>query len=91
MSAPVGVKLLKLNPYKGLGIPAGGIVWKGLSTQTQLTHKHHHYVGAVCPSYGMVSLNTPDRMRATSLEGVGQECFCSVATTRVFDESLSRR
>jgi len=52
-----------------------GIVRKVLSTQTQLSHKHHHHGGAVCPSYGVVSLDTPDRTQTTSSKGVGQECF----------------
>jgi len=47
-----------------------GIVRKVLSTQTQLTHKHHHHGGAVCPSYGKY-LDTPDRTRVTSSGGVG--------------------
>jgi hypothetical protein len=59
----------KLPPHR---IPTVGIVRKVLLTRTQLTHKHHHHGGAVCPSYGVVSLDTPDRTRATSSEGVGQ-------------------
>ena len=55
-----------------------GIVLKVLSTQTQLTHKHHQHGGAVFPSYGVVSLDTPDRMRATTSERVGQERFSLV-------------
>ena len=50
---------------------AVGIVRKILSTRTQLSHKHHHHGGAVCPSYGVVSMDTPDRTRVTSSEGVG--------------------
>ncbi len=52
--------------------PTVGIVWKVLSTRTQLTHKHHHHGGAVCASYGVVSLDTPDPTRVTSSEGVGR-------------------
>ena len=52
-----------------------GIVRKVPLTQTQLSHKHHHHGGAVCPSYGVISLDTPDRTQATSLEGVRQERF----------------
>ena len=71
----------QLNPYKGLGgneklqphrIPTVGIVRKVLSTQTLLTHKHHHHGGAVCPSYGVVTLNTPNPTRLISTEGVGR-------------------
>ena len=78
-----GVFVLFVNPYKGLGgnkklpsrrIPIGGIVQKVLLTPTQLSHKHHHG-GAICPSYVMVPLDTPDRTRATSSERVGQEHF----------------
>jgi hypothetical protein len=65
----------KLPPRR---IPTVGIVWKVPSTQTQLSHKHHHHGGAVFPSYGVVSLDTPDRTRTTSLEGVGQERFSLV-------------
>jgi len=36
-------------------------------------HKHHHHGGAVCPSYGVGSMDTPDRTRVTSSEGVGRE------------------
>ena len=54
-------------------IPTVGIVRKVLSTQTQLSHIHKHHGGAICPSYGAVSLDTPDRTRATSPEGVGQK------------------
>jgi hypothetical protein len=53
--------------------PTVGIVWKVLLTRTQLSHKHHHHGGAICPSYGVVSLDTPDRTWATFLEGVGHE------------------
>ena len=35
-------------------------------------HKHHHHGGAVCPSYGMGSMDPPDRTRVTSSEGVGR-------------------
>jgi len=35
-------------------------------------HKHHHHGGAVCPSYSVGSMNTPDRTRVTSSEGVGR-------------------
>ena len=68
---PIRVRagMKKLPPRR---IPTVGIVRKVvLSTRTQLTHKHHHRGGAVCPSYGSVSLDTPDRTRATSSEGVG--------------------
>jgi hypothetical protein len=63
----------KLPPRR---IPTVGIVTKS-TVDPNITNPqtHHHHSGAVCPSYGMVSLDTPDRTRATSLEGVGQECF----------------
>jgi hypothetical protein len=48
--------------------PTERIVRKVLLTRTQLSHKHHHHGGAICPSYGVVTC-------ATSLEGVGHECF----------------
>ena len=59
-------------------IPTVGIVQQVLSTQTQSSHKHHHHGGAVCPSYGMVTMDRPDRMQVTPSEGVGQERFCLV-------------
>jgi len=74
-------------PYKGSGgnqkfpprrIPTVGIVQKVPPTQTQLSHKHHHHGGADCPSYGVVSMDTPNQTRATPSEGVGQECFSLV-------------
>jgi len=34
-----------------------GIAQKVLSTQTQLSHKHHHHGGAICPSNGVVSMD----------------------------------
>ncbi len=73
--------LNSLTAYKGSGgneklppcrISTVGIVWKVLSTRTQLTHKHHHHGGAVCPSSGVVSLDTPDQTRVTSSGGVGR-------------------
>jgi hypothetical protein len=36
-------------------------------------HKHHHHGGAVRPSYGMGSMDPPDRTRRPSSEGVGRE------------------
>jgi len=35
-------------------------------------HKHHNHGGAVCPSYGVGSMDTPDQTRVTSFEGVGR-------------------
>jgi len=49
-----------------------GIVQKVPSTRTQLSHKHHHHGGAICPSYGVVTLDTPDPTQLTSSEGVGR-------------------
>jgi len=72
--------LKQLNCYKGPGgneklpprrIPTVGIVRKVSSTRTQLSHKHHHHGGAVCPSYGVVTLDAPDPTQVTSSEGVG--------------------
>jgi hypothetical protein len=34
-------------------------------------HKYDHRGGAVCPSYGVVSMDTPDPTRRPSSEGVG--------------------
>ena len=77
----VGVSLKQLYHYEGSGrnkkllsrgIPTVGIVRKVPSAPTQLSYKHHHHDGAVCPSYGVVSLDTPDPTQVTSSEGVGQ-------------------
>ena len=35
-------------------------------------HKHSHHDGAISPSSGMVLMDTPDRTRVTSSEGVGR-------------------
>ncbi len=48
------------------------------STESTLHHKHNnhkhlHHGGAICPSYGVGSMDTPDRTRVTSSEGVGRE------------------
>ena len=51
---------------------AVGIVRKVPATSTQESHKHHHHGGAFCPSYGVGSMDTPDRTWVTSSEGVGQ-------------------
>ena len=52
-----------------------GIVQKVLSARTQLSHKHHHHGGGgdVCPSYGVLTMDTPNWTWATPSEGVGQE------------------
>jgi len=52
--------------------------YSGNSTESTLqhkhnNHKHHHHGGAVCPSYSVGSMDTPDRTRVTSSEGVGRE------------------
>jgi len=65
----------KLPPRR---FPTVGIVWKVPSTQTQLSHKHHHHGGDVCPSYGLLTMDTPNRTRATPSEGVGEERFSLV-------------
>jgi len=39
-------------------------------TPKQKLHKHHHHGGAICPSYDVVSMYTPDWTWATSSEGV---------------------
>jgi hypothetical protein len=75
------------NTHKGSGgnkklpprrIPTVGIEQKVPSTQTQLSHKHHHHSGAVCPSYGVLTMDMLDWTRATPSEGVGQERFSLV-------------
>jgi len=47
------------------------------STESTLQHKHnnhehHHHGGAVCPSFGVGSMDPPDRTRVTSSKGVGR-------------------
>jgi hypothetical protein len=60
----------KLPPRR---IPTVGIVQKVLSTTNTTIHKHHHHGGVICPSYDVGSMDLPDLMVVTSLEGVGQE------------------
>ncbi len=55
-----------------------GIVKKVLSTTNTMIHKHHHHGGVVCPSYDVGSMDLPDLMVLSSLEGVGQERFALV-------------
>ena len=67
-------------PYKGSGgkekLPPGristvGKVQKVPLTRTQLSHKHHYHGG-------VLTMDTPNRMWATPLEGGGQELFILV-------------
>jgi hypothetical protein len=62
----------KLPPCE---IPMVGILQKVLLTPTQLSHKQHHHGGAVCPFYGMGSMDVdePNLTHTTSLKGDGQE------------------
>jgi hypothetical protein len=65
----------KLPPSR---IPTVGIVQKLPSTTNTTIHKHHHHGGVVCPSYDVGSMDQPDLMLVTCLEGVGQERFAWV-------------
>jgi hypothetical protein len=56
-------------PHK---IPTVGIVQKVPSTTNTTIHKHHRHGGAVFPSYNVGSMDLPNLMVVTSLEGVGQ-------------------
>jgi hypothetical protein len=51
-------------------IPTVGIVRKSPSTTPQQSHKHHHHGGAVCPSYVVASMDTPNHTWVTSSKGV---------------------
>ena len=47
------------------------------STESTLHHKHnnqkhHHHGGAVCPSFGVGSVDPPNQTHVTSSEGVGR-------------------
>ena len=55
-----------------------GIVRKVPLTQTQLSHKHHHHGRDVSPSYGVLTMDTPNQTWATPSEGVGEERFILV-------------
>jgi hypothetical protein len=55
-------------------IPTVGIVWNSPSTPPHQSHKHHHHGGAVCPSYGVVSMDTPDRTWVTYSKLVRRAC-----------------
>ncbi len=50
-----------------------GIVREFGQASTQQSHKHHCRGGAVCPSYGVVYMDTPDRTQVTYSKGGGQE------------------
>jgi hypothetical protein len=54
------------------------IVKKVPSTTNTTIHKHHHHGVAIRPSYNMGSMDPPNLMVVTSLEGVGQERFAWV-------------
>jgi len=41
-------------------------------------NKHHHHGGAVCPSYGVGSMDPPNLRQVTSSKGVGQGRFRGV-------------
>jgi hypothetical protein len=47
-----------------------GIVREFRRSPTQPPHKHHHHGGAVCPSYGVGSMDPPDRTRRPYSKGV---------------------
>ncbi len=49
-----------------------GIVQKVPSTTNTTINKHHHHGGAVCPSYDVGSVDPPNLMVVTSLEGLGK-------------------
>ncbi len=55
-----------------------GIVQKVPSTTNTTIHKHHQHGGAICPSYDVGSMDSPDLTVVTSLEGVEQERFAWV-------------
>jgi hypothetical protein len=55
-----------------------GIVQKVPSTTNTTINKHHHHGGAIHPSYNVGSMDPPDLMVVTSLEGAGQERFAWV-------------
>jgi hypothetical protein len=57
-----------VNSFTPIRVLAGT---KNLNSNTTI-NKHRHHGGAVCPSYGVVSLDTPDPTRVTSSEGVGR-------------------
>jgi len=44
-------------------------------TSNTTINKHHHHGGAVCPSYGVGSMDPPNLRRVTSSKRVGQERF----------------
>jgi hypothetical protein len=81
------IRVKQLNRYK---VPAGtktpapkdsygrNRVQKVPSTTNTTIHKHHHHGGAVCPSFDVGSMDLPNLMVVTSLEGVRQERFAWV-------------
>ncbi len=68
---PTGTENSHLPPRHG--IPNVGIVWEVPPTATKLAHKHHHHGGAICPSYGVGSMDSSDLTQVTSLpKGSGE-------------------
>ena len=70
----------KLSPH---GITTVRIIRKSTVDANTTIHKHHHHGGFVCPSYGVGSMDLPDLMQGTSLEGVGQERLGIVLYKRI--------
>ena len=59
------------------GIPLLGFEWEQKTPTfnpiTSIPQTSTHHGGAVCPSYSVVSMDTPDRMQVTYSKGVGRE------------------
>jgi len=51
------------------------IVQKVPLTPTQLSNKHHHHGGAVCPSYGMGSMDLPGLTQVPLLKGSAKGAY----------------
>ena len=70
--------LKQLNRYKGSGgnknsCPVGFYSRNSTKSTVNLNttiHKHYHHGGAVRPSFGVGSMDPPDRMRRPSSKGV---------------------
>jgi hypothetical protein len=56
----------------------GRKVQKVPSTTNTTIHKHHHHGGAVCPSYGVGSIDLPTSTDGWPSEGFGQGRCCGV-------------
>jgi hypothetical protein len=62
-----------VNRFTAIRVLAGSKNSTKSTITTNITiNKHHHHGGAVCPSYGVGSMDPPNLRQVTSSKGVGQ-------------------